>query len=103
MTLTAEERGELDWLISCGKADARKLAHARILLQADASEAGWPDAAIAAALRVSIQTIERVRQRFVDEGFSAALLPRPAAMGISLETRTCSPITGVPKRRQASR
>ena len=80
VTVTAEERIELDRLISCGKADARKLAHARVLLQADASEAGtgWPDAAIAAALRVSIRTIERVRQRFVEEGFSAALLPRPS-------------------------
>jgi hypothetical protein len=40
VTLTAEERGKLEYLISCGKVDARKLVHARILLQADASEAG---------------------------------------------------------------
>ena len=38
--LTAEERDELDRMISRGGADARKLAHARVLLQADASEGG---------------------------------------------------------------
>ncbi len=67
-------------MISRGKADARKLAHARVLLQADAAEAGpgWADAAIAEALRVSLRTIERVRQRFVEEGLEAALLPKPS-------------------------
>lgn len=80
VTLTIEERAELDRLISRGKADARKLTHARILLQADASEGGpgWSDAAISEALRVSVRTIERVRQRFVEDGLAAALLPRPS-------------------------
>ena len=80
VTLTAEERDELDHMISRGKADARKLTHARILLQADEAEAGpgWADAAIAEALRVSVRTIERVRQRFVEDGLEAALLPRPS-------------------------
>jgi len=70
VTLTMEERDALDRLISRGKADARKLTHARVLLQADASEGrpGWADAAIAEALRVSVRTIERVRQRFVEDG-----------------------------------
>ena len=36
VTLTADERVELEGMISRGKADARKLAHARVLLQADA-------------------------------------------------------------------
>src|ERR671926_1588719 len=80
VTLTAEERDELGRMISRGKAAARKLAHARVLLQADASEGGpgWTDAAIAEAVRVSVRTIERVRQRFVEEGLEAALLPRPS-------------------------
>src|SRR3954453_9854090 len=81
VTLTAEERDELDRMISPGKADARKLAHARVLLLADASEAGpgWSDATISEAVRSSVGTIERVRQRFVEDGLSAALLrtPRP--------------------------
>jgi transposase len=80
VTLTAEERDALDRMISRGRADARKLTHARILLQADASEAGpgWVDAAIAKALRVGVRTIERVRQRFVEDGLEAALLPKPS-------------------------
>jgi transposase len=80
VTLTAEERETLGRMIARGKADARKLAHARVLLHADASEGGpdWTDTRIAAAVRVSVRTIERVRQRFVAEGLEAALLPRPS-------------------------
>src|SRR4051794_21884592 len=67
-------------MIARGKADARKLAHARVLLQADASEGGpnGTDTRIAEAVRVSVRTIERVRQRFVEEGLEAALRPRPS-------------------------
>ena len=80
VTLTAEEREALGHMISRGKADARRLVHARVLLQADASEGGpgWPDIRIAEAVRVSVRTIERVRQRFVEEGLEAALRPRPS-------------------------
>ena len=80
VTLTVEEREALDGMISRGKADARKLAHARVLLQADASEGGpdWTDTQIAEAVRVSVSTIGRVRQRFVEEGLEAALRPRPS-------------------------
>jgi hypothetical protein len=66
VTLTAQERGELERMIARGKADARKLAHARVLLQADEAEGGgpgWTDEAIAAAVRVSVRTVERVRER----------------------------------------
>lgn len=79
VTLTGTERDELQAMISKGKADARKLAHARILLQADESEPGpaKTDEQIAAALNTSVRTIERVRQRFVEESLESALLPRP--------------------------
>src|SRR3954454_16976301 len=79
-TLTAQEREALGDIISRGKADARKLAHARVLLQADASDGGpdRTDARIAEAVRVSVRTIERVRQRFVEDELEAALLPRPS-------------------------
>ena len=80
VTLTAGEREELGRMVSRGKADARKLAHARVLLQADEAEGGpgWADEAVAAAVRVSVRTIERVRERFVEQGLSAALLPKPS-------------------------
>jgi transposase len=79
VTLSAEERGELEALISKGKADARKLAHARVLLQADEADdaPARTDQEIASALDLSTRTVERVRQRFVEEGTEAALLPKP--------------------------
>jgi transposase len=75
VTLAAEERQHLLDLIAAGKAAARKLAHARILLKADAAEGcpAWPDRRIADALEVSTDTVERVRQRFVEPGLDAAL------------------------------
>ena len=75
VTLDTEERQQLQDLIAAGKAAARKLAHARILLKADAAEDGpaWPDGRIAEALELSTATVERVRQRFVELGLDAAL------------------------------
>jgi transposase len=80
VTLTPEEREALGRMIARGKAAARKLAHARVLLQADEAEGGpaRADEDIAAALNVSVRTIERVRQRFVEQGLEAALLPKLA-------------------------
>ncbi len=63
VTLTTEERCELRDLIAAGKAAAKKLAHARILLKADASPGGpaWTDQRIAEAVEVGGQaTVERV-------------------------------------------
>src|SRR3954464_11303144 len=81
VTLNAAERDELAALISKGKAAARKLAHARVLLlQVDESGAGamGTDEQVAQSLNLSRRTIERVRERFVEQGLSAALLPSPA-------------------------
>ena len=75
VTLTAEERQQLQGLITAGKAAAKKLTHARILLKADAAEGGpaWDDQRIADATEVSTDTVARVRQRFVEHGLEAAL------------------------------
>jgi transposase len=79
VTLTAEERQQLHDLVSTGNAAAKKLAHARILLKADAAPGGpaWLDQHIADAVEVSVATIERVRQRFVEQGLDAALNRKP--------------------------
>lgn len=79
VTLTPEERSDLLRLISTGKAAARTLVHARILLKADApaGERGLFDGEIAAAVETSVSTVERVRQRFVAEGLQRALVPPP--------------------------
>src|SRR5918912_1409443 len=77
--LIPQERRQLHELLSKGKAAARTLTHARILLKADESEAGprLSDTAIAEALEVNRSTVERVRIRCVEEGLGAALRPRP--------------------------
>jgi transposase len=79
VTLTAEERQGLQELIASGKAAAQKLAHARILLKADAAPDGpaWADERIAEAVEVSVVTVERVRRRFVEHGLEAALVRKP--------------------------
>ena len=73
--LSAEERTELNELISKGKRSAQLLRKARILLKADVSDSGegWSDSRIAAALDTSIATIERTRRQLVEEGFEAVL------------------------------
>jgi transposase len=78
--LTAEERAQLRALLSKGRASARTLTHARILLKADEGEAGpcLTDDEIALDLDVNRSTVERVRVRCVEEGFEAALRPRPS-------------------------
>lgn len=75
VSLTPEERIELEQLTRTGKAPAYKMNHARILLKADTNQAdgGWTDAAISAALDISVATIERVRQQFVETNLAAAL------------------------------
>jgi transposase len=75
VTLTDEERTHLQQLVNSGKAPARTLTHSRLLLKADQAEGGpgWSDEAIAEALNISLSTIHRVRQRFVEESLDAAL------------------------------
>ena len=67
-------------LLQKGKAAVRKLAHARVLLQVDESEfgSGITDEQCARALNLSVRTVERVRERFVEQGLAAALLPKPS-------------------------
>jgi transposase len=75
VTLTDEEREAIGRLLARGKTDVRKLKHARILLKADeaAGGPGWTDERIVEALDVGLATVQRLRQRFVEEGFAAAL------------------------------
>ena len=78
MTLSEDERAHLLALTKKGKVAARQLTRAHILLQADA---GVADTAIATALHVGTATVERRRQRLVDEGLDAALSERPPPGG----------------------
>src|SRR5215467_3316492 len=64
-------------MVSTGKASARELTHARILLKADQGPdgPGWSDAHIQEALDVSTGTIARVRKRCAQAGVQEAILP----------------------------
>ena len=83
VTLTDEERNELRGMVSIGKAAARKLNHARILLFSDESAEGmgWTDQKVQESLGVGTRTIERVRKRFVEESLEQAVHPRPRPRG----------------------
>lgn len=76
VTLTLEERQQLEQLSRVGKASAYQITRARILLKADTAQAegGWTDAEISTALDVSVATIERLREQFVTEGLSSCLV-----------------------------
>ena len=75
------EKDHLHELVSAGRGQARKLAHARILLKANE---GWTDKSIHQALDVSMPTVARVRRRFAEEGCklpSTAVLPTGSTDG----------------------
>lgn len=81
IALSEEERQFLEQFTTTGKHAAYQINHARILLKADQNQAGgsWCDVEIKGALDISLRTIERVRQRFVEVGLEAALKQRPGA------------------------
>jgi transposase len=72
--LSGEQRRRLEKVISSGRAAARELAHARVLLEADE---GKTDEQAAASVRVSPRTVARVRKRFREGGLEAAVERRP--------------------------
>jgi len=79
--LTEQERDKLQQLVRSGRHSARRIRYGQALLKADA---GWTDQRISEALDISIGTIQRIRQRFVEEGLDVALgarspKPRPYA------------------------
>jgi hypothetical protein len=73
VTLTPEEQAGLQQLISTGKAAARKLTHARILLLADTHGENLSDEDIVGALGTSLRTVARVRQSLVTQSLLVAL------------------------------
>ena len=79
VTLTKEERKELEAITHRGKTHARRFIHARALLLCDASADGpaWNVADVATALGVSSRAIEHLKKRFVEDGLEAALERKP--------------------------
>ena len=80
ITLTQEERSQLEALTRSGKTAASKFVHARALLLCDAGPHGnpWKVADVAQALGVSSRTIEHLKERFVEEGIESAMERKPS-------------------------
>jgi len=81
VTLTAEERHELEKLTRPGKTESRKYIHARALLLCDAGADGsqaWNVTDVAEALGITSRAIEKLKKRFVEEGLNAALDRKPS-------------------------
>ncbi len=78
VTLTSDEREQLQNLVKGGKGAVRRIKRAQILLAADAKST---DQAIAVNVVVGTSTVYRTKQRFVEEGLEQALSesPRPGA------------------------
>ena len=78
--LEAEEREKLGTLIAKGGRAAAVLKRVRVLLKANQPDAGtgWNDQRIAEFAEVSLSTVHRIRQQFVEEGFEAALFRKSA-------------------------
>src|ERR1044071_1822829 len=75
VTLTKEEREQLRAVMSTGKHSSLQFRNACILLNSDESEEGQkvPNEQIAQLLQVNTKTVERVKQRFIEEGFEACV------------------------------
>lgn len=78
VTLTTEERQQLEELVRGGVSAARRIKRAQVLLAADR---GSKDEAIAQNVGVGTSTVYRIKQRFVEDGLERALneAPRPGA------------------------
>lgn len=76
VTLTTEERQQLQGLVRGGASAARRIKRAQVLLAADS---GSRDEEIAQNVGVGTSTVYRIKQRFVEDGLERALseAPRP--------------------------
>lgn len=72
--LTEQERVQLLALTRKGKAGARRITRALVLLRADE---GARDLDIVQGVGVGVATVERIRKRFVLEGLEEALSEKP--------------------------
>jgi len=77
--LSEEQRQDLEVLTRSGRADARSIQHAHILLHLDTNTRSepWSNSQLQEAYSVSERTIGRVRRRFCEQGLQAAVHRRP--------------------------
>lgn len=75
VTLTIDERNQLKDILHKGKHTSLRFKNACILLNVDEGEHGekLANGQIAQVLQINTKTIERIKQRFVEEGFEACI------------------------------
>lgn len=71
--LSPQEREQLEGLVSKGKANARKITHAQVLLRVDEKGPRFTDEEVAETFGVHVNTVRSIRERFVMEGLESAL------------------------------
>jgi len=76
--LTEEERSMLQDLLGKPRVAATKVLRATMVLKADVDCPGWSDPKIGEVVDVGLSTLQRLRQRLVEEGLEAALSRRPS-------------------------
>ena len=79
VTLTKEEREQLTAIISKGSHSAQQYRNAYILLNCDEGEHNEKiiNEEVSRVLKVSMRMIDRVKQRFVEDGFESCLERKP--------------------------
>jgi len=75
--LSAKERRVLRDVVKKLSGSSQKVRRAQMLLKADASGPAWTDEKIAEAFDSRTRTMEKLRQRFVTEGFKQTLHGKP--------------------------
>lgn len=71
--LTAKERRSLREIVKTLNGSSQKVRRAQMLLKADVAGPAWTDEEIAAAFDSRTRTVEKLRERFVSEGFEQTL------------------------------
>jgi len=71
--LTAKERQTLREVIRKLKGSSQKVRRAQMLLKSDVAGPTWTDERIAEAFDSRTRTVEKLRERFVTEGFAQTL------------------------------
>ena len=101
--LTDEERKSLEEMVRTGRAAAQKIQHANILLAVDADGPAKTDEKAAEAYHCHMNTVQNVRQRFVEQGLEAALVrkkretpPRERLLDGKQEARLIAVACGAP-------
>ena len=79
VTLTKKEREELKAIVNKGKHTSQQYRNACILLNCDDGKYGKKisNDQIAHVLQITSKTVERLKQRFVEEGFESCIERKP--------------------------